>query len=424
MTQPKQMLVLPLVDAAALRGVPIDETEPLDGQVLIFDSDTGELVYGFVSGSGGGGGAPTDAQYLTLATNGSLSGERVLTPGTGLVAADGGAGSSYTLGISNAIVATISGSTFAQISGSLQRTAAGLSYLVGGASVSVTSASNGQVTLAVTAPGSTGNPVLNSGGSLSHAANFTFTGGRLDANSAGAFSGSFSGSLTQVTPGVPFISAPTGNAITVSTGALGQVVLSSPTYAPTSAQYVTLATDSTLSQERVLTAGNGMVFVNGGAGGSLTVRIADVVSALTNSLSYSPAGAGTLTLLHSGTTVTTFDSLFRVHDLKGRWQTTGAGTVNGVQFISGANGRSYAIDAVLQAQHTTTIETARWKLSAHTRMAGGSMVLVASDAALSSSTTPALSGTLALSGGNIVLQATAPSGTWNWGAALRVQELG
>jgi hypothetical protein len=52
-----------------------------------------------VSGGGGGGGAPDDAQYVTLATNGTLTNERVLTPGNGLAGTDGGAGSTYTLAV-------------------------------------------------------------------------------------------------------------------------------------------------------------------------------------------------------------------------------------------------------------------------------------------------------------------------------------
>lgn len=44
-----------------------------------------------------GSSAPVDAQYLTLATNGTLTNERILTPGSGLSGADGGAGSIYTL---------------------------------------------------------------------------------------------------------------------------------------------------------------------------------------------------------------------------------------------------------------------------------------------------------------------------------------
>ncbi len=55
-------------------------------------------------GSGGSGGAPTTALYVTLATDGTLSQERVLTAGTtgaGLVVTDAGAGSTVTVDIKN-----------------------------------------------------------------------------------------------------------------------------------------------------------------------------------------------------------------------------------------------------------------------------------------------------------------------------------
>lgn len=54
---------------------------------------------------GGGGGAPTDAQYITLATNGTLSDERVLT-GTSnkITITDGGAGGNATLNIGTDVV--------------------------------------------------------------------------------------------------------------------------------------------------------------------------------------------------------------------------------------------------------------------------------------------------------------------------------
>lgn len=44
-----------------------------------------------------GTGAPASAQYLTLATDGGLSAERVFTPGNGLTAVDAGADGAYTL---------------------------------------------------------------------------------------------------------------------------------------------------------------------------------------------------------------------------------------------------------------------------------------------------------------------------------------
>lgn len=49
------------------------------------------------SSGGGGGGAPETAQYVVLATNGTLTNERVLTAGTGISITDGGAGSTVTI---------------------------------------------------------------------------------------------------------------------------------------------------------------------------------------------------------------------------------------------------------------------------------------------------------------------------------------
>lgn len=51
-------------------------------------------------GGGGGGGAPTNAQYVTLATDATLSDERVLAVASGeLTKADSGAGGNVTLGL-------------------------------------------------------------------------------------------------------------------------------------------------------------------------------------------------------------------------------------------------------------------------------------------------------------------------------------
>jgi hypothetical protein len=49
------------------------------------------------SAGGGGGGAPETAQYVVLATNGTLTNERVLTAGSGISITDGGAGSTVTI---------------------------------------------------------------------------------------------------------------------------------------------------------------------------------------------------------------------------------------------------------------------------------------------------------------------------------------
>jgi hypothetical protein len=69
-------------------------------QVLATDG-AGTLSF---TDAGGGGGAPTDAEYVTLATNGSLTNERVLANGQSIRVIDGGAGNNVTVqsGVFNA----------------------------------------------------------------------------------------------------------------------------------------------------------------------------------------------------------------------------------------------------------------------------------------------------------------------------------
>lgn len=72
-----------------------DADTPVDGDVLTWDDGAGQWVAAQPPGAGSG--APTDAEYLTLATNATLSQERVLTPRNLLKGVDGGANGSYYL---------------------------------------------------------------------------------------------------------------------------------------------------------------------------------------------------------------------------------------------------------------------------------------------------------------------------------------
>ena len=91
-----------------------NNTAPAAGQLLIGDAtagvwDAATLTAGTnvtitnadgaitIAASGGGSGAPDDAQYVTLATDGDLSAERVLTAGTAISLTDAGAGSTITV---------------------------------------------------------------------------------------------------------------------------------------------------------------------------------------------------------------------------------------------------------------------------------------------------------------------------------------
>jgi hypothetical protein len=71
-----------------------------DGDVLTLNSLSAYGVSWLAPSGGGGGGAPTNAQYLTLALNATLTNERnlVLT-GPGLAGTDGGANGPYTVAV-------------------------------------------------------------------------------------------------------------------------------------------------------------------------------------------------------------------------------------------------------------------------------------------------------------------------------------
>jgi len=165
------------------------------------------------------GGAPANADYVTLSTNGTLTNERVLT-GTAnqVVITDGGAGAAVTLSLPQSI-ATSSTPTF------------------------------GGLTLAspLTVPnGGTG------------AATFTL-GGVLTGNGTGAIQATTAGTSGQVLTSNGAGVAPTFQA---STGA------------PTGAQYVTLATDATLTAERVLTGtANQVTITDNGAGSTVVLSL-------------------------------------------------------------------------------------------------------------------------------------------------------
>jgi hypothetical protein len=62
-----------------------------------------------------------------------------------------------------------------------------------------------------------------------------------------------------------------GTGITVTDGGANSTVTIAATGAPSAAQYVTLATDATLPNERVLTAGTGITLTDGGAGSTITI---------------------------------------------------------------------------------------------------------------------------------------------------------
>jgi hypothetical protein len=84
-------------DGGRISPESIDATGATLGHVLTAVSDgSGGQRAGYAAAAGGGG-APTTAQYVTLATDATLTNERVLTAGSGISITDGGAGNPVTI---------------------------------------------------------------------------------------------------------------------------------------------------------------------------------------------------------------------------------------------------------------------------------------------------------------------------------------
>ena len=144
--------------------------------VTLTTGSNGQITIASTGGGGGGAGdGDKNAKYLVLQATGSLTAERVLTAGTGLTASDAGPGNAWTLAIDDGIVATLTGSIFSGpvailddiflsgsvsdftatgsvkfnsgLSGSLTQLVDGSSYLIAGSNITISSASNGAVTI-------------------------------------------------------------------------------------------------------------------------------------------------------------------------------------------------------------------------------------------------------------------------------------
>jgi hypothetical protein len=214
------------------RGPTTDRTNatPALGEP-IWDTDADELYVGdgstpggIVVSGGGGGGAPTNASYLVLGTNASLSQERVLVIGTGLNSTDGGANGNLTiaLGSHTHSAGDIQAGTLALARGGLAAnlaatggTAQFLKQTASGAAVSVG-------TIAATEIGTSGTPGTD-----------TFLRGDLTWQTTGGGGGG----------------------------------------APTDASYLVLATNTNLSAERSLVIGTGLSSTDAGANGNLTIAL-------------------------------------------------------------------------------------------------------------------------------------------------------
>jgi hypothetical protein len=295
---------------------------------------------------------------ITIATssNGSivisgLSGDITsISAGTGLVG--GGTSGDIELDIDNSVVATISGSTFtgavkfnSGLSGSLTNLEDGSPYLVAGDGITITTASNGSVLISSFVEGSpsffqsTTNGSVFTTGSVAFIGNnqlidspadvgtdvFFFVSGAIGDSKKAVFGGDvlasgtisshygFTGSLTTLMDGSPYLIA--GSNVTITTSSNGSIVISSTGGGGGSssgggdanASYLVLSSTGSLGSARTFTPGTGINISDGGAGGNYTVSINNSIVATISGTTFigvtkHDAGlSGSLTKLTDGT---------------------------------------------------------------------------------------------------------------------------
>lgn len=216
-------------------------------------------------------GAPVGGTYVVISADAALTNERVLTAGTGISITDAGANSTVTIAVDQAFSPTWTGThTFTDtkflVVDNLDASKK-LAFELSGVTTATTRTltvpnANGTIVLE-TRSIATGTG-LSGGGDLSSDRTLTWNGVDVRKNSAGSV---FTRRRLNLIEGTNVTLTVTDDA---GDGEV-DVTVAVPGVAPSTATFVTMSTDATLPNERVLTAGTGISIVDAGAGSTVTI---------------------------------------------------------------------------------------------------------------------------------------------------------
>ena len=401
-------------------------TVPAGNMITLTTGSNGQIILsGSGDGTGGGGGAPTSAQYLALATDATLTAERVFTPSTGLKATDGGVNGAYTVIVHDGTFAALTGSVFTgPVTASLGISASFYTY--GPAAIATIGRhrlGRGIAESFLTTLDSAGSTDLmlihkSAVDALYLGTNEAFTAQvpaiRMYASAGGVLALGLGGStgIYITTAGVGVYQSRNlgvygdGSAFPDAGGGTGVVAIGNATTAPS-----TLPVAGTVTWSE---------------SGDLKIR--NIRGETFNASQFATGSGNALKVIHSGSTIRAYDRYLLAHEGQAtEVTTTGSPSKAIFTFSSGSHFKTYGTDVIVTATSTSTTGSGYFKLSGHYIYSGSTIALVGSvETVKNSSNHFHLTASLTSSAGNIIVSGSqgASSESFRWGCFFRTQEQG